>query len=419
MLLIYTPTITPRLSYTLQFIFGEVLKCEYQITTEQVNHQGQCICYDDVSTADFVVNPSGLLFEEGVRPQALKPSKHNNQTVLFSTNGNGYTFDIFSAVFYLISRYEEYLPHEKDLYGRFPYQQSVAHQEDFLKYPLVNFWLNDFAIALKQAYPEWNYIQSEFNYVPTFDVDMAWSFKNKGFLRNLGGWLSNPDLKRLKVLSGNEKDPYDSFEWINAQTKKELKPLYFILAANERSKFDKNIPLKHPAMQGLIKKLKQHQIGIHPSYESSVQLDLIEFEKKNLEAITNSNITKSRQHYLKFDLPNTYRALIAAGITDEYSMGYGTINGFRASTANSFLWYDLEKESVTNLRVHPFCFMDANSIFEQKFNADETFSELRFYVEQCRLAKGTLITIFHNHLLGDDYPAYKKVYQTFLEEISF
>src|SRR5690606_26090271 len=138
----------------------------------------------------------------------------------------------------------------------------------------------------------------------------------------------------------------------------------------------------HPAMQGLIRRLKN--VGIHPSYFSSSDESLIASEKSLLEKITSTNIASSRQHYLKFELPNTFRALINAGITDEYSMGFGTINGFRASTSHSFLWYDLAEEQTTVLRIHPFCYMDANSIFEQKFTADQIADELQQYYDVCK-----------------------------------
>jgi hypothetical protein len=64
-------------------------------------------------------------------------------------------------------------------------------------------------------------------------------------------------------------------------------------------------------------------------------------------------------------MPGTFQQLINAGIREEYSMGYGSINGFRASVASPFHWYDLERDEQTDLMVYPFCLMDANCFFEQ------------------------------------------------------
>lgn len=414
MLSIYTPSITPRLQYTLQFIFGEVLQCQYRIIHDAKNVEGPFICYGVQNEAGMYIPSSGLLFQSGIQPQELSVTENKGSKNIFSTNGNGYPFDVFSAIFYLISRYEEYLPHEKDLYGRYSHENSVAYNEGFLNFPLVDKWLNDLANELKAIYPEWKFEMPEFKFRPTYDIDMAWSYKHKGLFRNIGGWLSNPELNRWKVLLGLSSDPYDSLEWIKSVTKKGA--LYFILCANRRSKFDKNISLKHPAMQRLVKRIEE--IGIHPSYNSSVNENLIFEEKKNLERAVSTEIISSRQHYLKFEMPYTFRALIKAGITNEYSMGYGTINGFRASTSHSFLWYDLEAESMTNLRMHPFCFMDANSIFEQQFSPKEISDELDYYYGHCKKFKGTLVTIFHNHLLGENNKELRKVYQDFLAKIN-
>jgi hypothetical protein len=53
-------------------------------------------------------------------------------------------------------------------------------------------------------------------------------------------------------------------------------------------------------------------------------------------------------------LPETFRHLLDTGIQEDFSMGYGSINGFRASVASPFYWYDLEKEQTTYLLLYPF-----------------------------------------------------------------
>ena len=123
-------------------------------------------------------------------------------------------------------------------------------------------------------------------------------------------------------------------------------------------------------------------------------------EKKTLEEICGNSVVQSRQHYLKFTLPKSYRAIIEAGIKDDYSMGYGTINGFRASTARSFLWYDVANEKTTTLRIHSLAWMDANAYYENRFTAEEGLQELVQLYNKVRETGGDFITVSHNHLLG-------------------
>lgn len=99
-------------------------------------------------------------------------------------------------------------------------------------------------------------------------------------------------------------------------------------------------------------------------------------------------------------------------------MGYGSINGFRASVASSFYWYDLEKEERTDLRIFPFCFMDANAYYEQRYTAAQAMTELMHYYHLIHKVNGLMITVWHNTFLGSDpqFAGWKEVYEIFLKE---
>jgi hypothetical protein len=204
--------------------------------------------------------------------------------------------------------------------------------------------------------------------------------------------------ERLKVIRGNEKDPFDSFDSMDAlHEEHHLKPIYFFLLAAANARYDKNILPSQPAMKQLIKRhAEKYPVAIHPSWQSGDDKTLLGKEIETLQTITGKKITASRQHYIRFTLPHTFRRLLQAGITDDYSMGYGSINGFRASVASAFYWYDLEKEQTTQLLLHPYCFMEANSFFEQKLSPEQAFEEMLHYYIIVKSVNGTLITLWHN-----------------------
>ena len=164
---------------------------------------------------------------------------------------------------------------------------------------------------------------------------------------------------------------------------------------------------------------KKYSIGIHPSWQSGDKPALLKTEKEQLEAISETTVTKSRQHYIRFTLPGGYRQLLENGITDDYSMGYGTTNGFRASVASSFYWYDLQQNESTLLRIHPFCYMEANSFYQQKYTAAEAYEELMRYYSICKEVSGQLITIWHNNFLGTDpqFAGWRAFYKQFIFQI--
>ena len=99
-------------------------------------------------------------------------------------------------------------------------------------------------------------------------------------------------------------------------------------------------------------------------------------------------------------------------------MGYGSINGFRASVASSFYWYDLDKEEQTTLRLFPFCFMDANAYYEQHFSAGQAMTELMHYYRSIRKVNGLMVTIWHNSILGrsPEFAGWREAYEVFLKE---
>jgi hypothetical protein len=425
MLLIYTPNSTTRLQYICKFIFEELLKTSYTITIDEFNfkgYDGNKINYSNTFIEHiFQIKPHALITENGILPQQIDCFKIDAFKAFFKTENADYPFDIFAASFYLISRYEEYLPHDKDMYGRYAHENSLAFKEDFLKLPLVNIWLAHFKKQLQKHFPTIIFKPSIFTYLPTYDIDMAWSYKEKGLLRNAGGFLKSPSIGRLTAMLGLSDDPFDSYAFLNDLHKKyHAQPLYFFLMAKENGMYDKNILPTSEAFKQLIKDhAAKYSIGIHPSWKSNDDVAIVKDEKSVLENIANVDVTSSRQHYIKFDLPKTFHNLIEIGITDDYSMGYGSINGFRASVANSFYWYDLAAEKITTLRMHPFCFMDANCYYEQKLSVTASTEELNHYYKSCKEIDGTLITIFHNNILGTDksFVGWSKLYENFISQV--
>jgi len=429
MILIYSHITSPRLQYTCNFIFNQLLNLEFLITIDSEefkNYSGLKINYSNqqIDSSEFKIENHNLLFETDIKQQPVECIGSNNHKAFFKTVNSDLAFDIFAATFYLLSRYEEYLPHTKDKYGRYAHENSLAFNEGFLQLPLVNIWVKDFALKLVEHFSTFTFQPSTFNFLPTYDIDMAYKYKHKGLLRNVGGFIKSPSLERIQVLSGAEKDPFDSYAWLDElHQQNNLTPVYFFLVPEKNGKYDKNILPNKDAMWRLVKRhAKKYPIGIHPSWQSGDTPRLLKTEIEQLNAMAQcGNLwqTKSRQHYIRFNLPEGYQKLINNGITDEYSMGYGSINGFRASVASSFYWYDIKNEKQTDLRIHPFCFMEANSFYEQHFSAEQAYDELVQYYKICKDVGGTLITIWHNNFLGTDkkFAGWKDMYEKFVRNV--
>jgi hypothetical protein len=430
-LLLYSYNPSPRLEYVFNILCNTIGVKSFKVTSdlkEFISFAGAKINYSNATQPDgsLQIIPVELLFENNITHQQINCIEWHGVKAFFKTSDGEVPFDILAASFYLLSRYEEYLPHQKDMYGRFAHTESLAFKNDFLNLPLVNIWCRQLTLILQQKYPALQLAPPVFTYIPTYDIDMAWSYFKKGFIRNTAGLLRSlfkadwdSIIDRLGVLLVFEDDPFDIYEWLdNLHEQHALQPVYFFLVAAKPGKYDKNINPKSKYFQLLISKLSvMYACGIHPSWQSGDNPQLLEQELGYLQKITGKKTSMSRQHYIRMSLPDTYQQLLQAGISKDFSMGYGSINGFRASYCMPYSWYDLPGNQQSGLMIYPFCYMEANSLFEQKFSPDEALLEMEQYWAITKQYNGTFITIFHNHLLTEQpgQIEWRNMYQQFLE----
>ncbi|MEN9548395.1 MAG: hypothetical protein RIR12_986 [Bacteroidota bacterium] len=429
---LYCTHSTPRLQYVANFIGNILLGTPFIVTTNRDEYKRAALSKinysaERIAEEEVWIKPHELLFEKKIKPQRINCFEWNNNKVFFKTEGH-LPFDIFAATFYLVSRYEEYLPHNKDEYGRFAHANSLAYKEGFLNQPLINKWIFEFGRLLEKMFPSFTAHHSPFSFLPSYDIDEAYAYKYKPWWKNAGAIIKdilkadfNSASFRLKVLTNKRNDPYDSYKWMDDLHENfKLKPIYFFLVAQKNRVYDKNILPNKPALQQLIKEqAAKYEVGIHPSWQSGDSEILLLQEKNYIAELTGKRVSKSRQHYIRLTIPHTYRKLIAAGITEDYSMGYGSTNGFRASVASPFYWYDLENEEQTNLLIYPFCFMDANAYYEQKLSAQAAYDEMLQYYHEVKAVNGLFITLWHNNFLGHFSPLkqWKTTYVKFIKKI--
>ncbi|MEJ7678806.1 MAG: hypothetical protein WKG06_13295 [Segetibacter sp.] len=252
--IIYTSRITPRVEYIFSTLLNAIGVQKFQLT-QDVEFYNKSLGYKINYSSAFVdenilwIEPGNLLFEREIKEQKTEVFNWNNTKVFFKTINGDLPFDIFAASFYLITRYEEYLSHRLDTYGRYAHQNSIAFKADFLKLPLVNIWLQQFTNLLIKKFPSLHFTPPSFGFLPTYDIDIAWSYLHKGWLRNAGGlfrsmvdgnWARASE--RINVLFGNQKDPFDSYEWLDKlHESHQLEPIYFFLLAQQNKDYDKNI----------------------------------------------------------------------------------------------------------------------------------------------------------------------------------
>ncbi|MDG1398181.1 MAG: polysaccharide deacetylase family protein [Polaribacter sp.] len=430
MILVYTHKITPRVRYIFKHILTRTLLIPVDFTTkvdEFVAHNGLKLSYTRIPLGtEFFIKSNDLLFEQGVNDLDIMINKWDDIPCFFATNlKSAIPFDVFAASFYLISRYEEYLPHVKDIHGRYTAEQSLAYKKGFLEKPVVDIWAYKFLKALKDKFPDYDYKSREYNFISTVDVDNAFAYKHKSLVRNVGGFLN--DLAYFRILNlwnrfavtfKIKRDPFDTFgKILRLQKESNTATIFFFLVGNY-STFDTNVSYAKTKYRLLIKEMLDYaQVGLHPSYFTMTKSELLKKEKIRLEHIINTPIHKSRQHYLRFNLPETYQNLIDLEVKEDYSMGYASNIGFRAGTCTPFYFYDLDFEIQTPLKVFPFALMDTTLNDYMGLTPKQSLGKIRDLKNEVKAVNGTFITLFHNETLSDylRWKGWKRLYESMLK----
>ena len=432
-MLVLVPKITGRVMYVFDLMLSQLLGIAYDLTAEVESfktYDGPKLHYGTQRIDDEpFVKSVDLLFERHVHEQSFRTTEFEGMVVPFVVYGKGnlLPFDVFAASFYLVSRYEEYLSQVRDQYGRFRAESTWMFENGMLQKPLVNIWTRLLGHKLKTIYPDLVIRQPKFTFVPTYDVDAAWAYKHKGIYRTVGGFfkdLAAGDKARMRerhqVLRGKRRDPFDSFDFqFELQKEFNLKPIYFILCGDYDTN-DKNISIRKVAFQSLIKRLGDYaDVGIHPSFSSYLDTAKLQKEIDSLSEVLHRPLTKSRQHFLRMNLPRSYQKLIELDISDDYTMGFASQGGFRAGIADTFRFYDLENDMVTNLRVHPFALMDGTMRDYLNLDVEASYTLATQLVDEVKAVGGTFIYLTHNETLGGEqrWVGWPEMYRQFLEYV--
>lgn len=428
MLYVYTPVVTPRIEFVLNFIFNKVLQVNYELTSDQascqLSHQA-FINYSEKPCGDGVWIPScGLLQEKGIRELQPEVGEWGDLPILFPI-GKGYVpFDLFSATFYLITRYEEYFNQNWDKHGRFDHTVSIAFKQGFLQQPIVDEWVLKLSSVLKAKFPNLQIGTPKYQFVSTIDVDHPYCYLGKSkwlMLAKLFQKLMQLDLagfqRMVKVLLYLESDPYQQFKYLDKLHHDHGVKYTMFIHVGPIGKHDRHTiyPLFF-FYYYLRKQHHSHVIGIHPSYSAAFHVKRMKDEKKRLERYLRNPVGCSRNHYLRIRLPFTYRALNEIGIKRDFSMGYAGMPGFRAGTCHPYFFYDVENEEVTKLQIHPTILMDGTLNFYQNLTPEEGLVVCKEMADKCRKVNGQFVLLWHNNSLSDidEWKGWRTVFEEIL-----
>jgi len=406
MLLVYTQKHTSRIDYIFKHICTRILGISVTFTNrieEFIAHDGAKISYGKQQLGnELFFHSHGLLQEQGIEDIEINVRPWGDTVGFFTASEkSALPFEIFSASFFLLSRYEEYLPHVKDELGRFTAKESVAHVNGFLEVPVIDVWAYKFKDVLLQAFPKLLFPKKTCQIHNLVDAKRPFEFAQRGLIRNCIGFLSDiykfklrRFFLRARVLLYLRKDPYDTFNWLLNTSKNSKSKLTVFFLLGEAYSFREDFNTNREQFRDLIKHVGDYaEVGLFFSFLSLNKPSQLKNEKQKMEDLTHRSLTSTINDKQVLSLPFTYRSLIELEIERDYSMFFYDQIGFRASTCTPFLFYDLDNEIKTPLTIHPVIGKSLTLFLSNESDIEGRISSL---LKEVRKVNGTFSFLLSN-----------------------
>ena len=408
---IYSSEDSLRLRYIAGIILGDILGLSWEVITDKRKlGKHPVINYSSEKVSNsFKITPDSILFEKGFCLKMTDIGEWKGLPVFFQTNSDSdLPFDIFAASFFLVTRYEEYPEFVPDKYGRFPAAASVAFKNGFLDKPVIDLWTKELARALLKRFPTLVFKRNEYKALLTIDTDQPFAYLGKNIFRSIGGFFKEKDgisdtvSNRYRVMTREEKDPYDVFDYINTAIRADAVETRFFFPVGDRSRFDTNPSWKNEEYRQLIRRIAENYlVGLHPSFIAGGDGAMISDEAVRLKSILGKEVILSRFHFIRLYMPHSYKNLLLSGIIEDYSMGYPDETGFRAGIARPYYFYDITDDRLTNLKIIPFQVMDGTLSDYKKLDPAGSMEKILSLINETKKVGGLFVSIWHNTSLLD------------------
>jgi hypothetical protein len=330
------------------------------------------------------------------------------------------SLDVFGSAFFMLSRYEELVTQDVDGHERFPATASMAYKADFLDRPIVDEYTEILWECLKSLWPELKRKKREPQAIISCDVDDPYSksVKNiKALPREVAvSLIKHKNIKLASSLIINSIasrigiyrfEPYDTFNWIMESNEKSGNSVtFYFIADNTAGSIDGCYSLKEPRIRSLMKIIydRGHKIGLHGSYNTYNNQKQMSREVKMLTATMNElGISQKkiscRQHYLRWETPDTAMILNNAGFDYDSTLGYADQPGFRCGTCHEYTMFDLVRREVLAIKQNPLIVMESSIISKRYMGLGYDSQSLELFLKYkntCTKFNGNFTLLWHN-----------------------
>ncbi len=314
-----------------------------------------------------------------------------------------FDFDLVAATFFMLTRWEEYISSERDMHDRFVSANAYAVQHGFIKRAIVNEYVELLWAALSQLKVKQSRRKREFRIIPTHDVDRpyAWWGK-KDVIRSLAGaTLKRRHMGEFKAIIKSlcqGVDLVDTHDLFMLSAEKENVQCHFFFMSGGNSMYDNRYQIDHPRIRSLVQQVvaRGHSVGLHPSYNSYLDSNMLHDEKNRLEAVVKKPVLSGRHHYLRFEVPATWRIWDEVGMSWDSTMNFADITGFRCGVCYPFKTFDIEHRVMLNLVERPLIVMEGSYMVYQKATVEHAIEDAMLLKQVVRRYDGEFVFLWHN-----------------------
>lgn len=425
------------IKYTLAHIFKVAGICQFEVSnfdfsnypnTVQVNHFGNIFCFRISNSLQIKELLSGTLKMSSIKtadslysipiilPKDVDFCSYNEQHLFINA-------DIISISFIMLSRLEETYEINTDIFGNFPVVNSIASKYNFLEFPIVDEYAKLLELSIKKYFPNIILKKHKCNIIPTHDIDeiFRYSFSLLGLRRIIKDLFFQFNLRKtiyavqiiFKTFFNRAEDPFFrsidkllQFSVIN-----NFKAEFYFMAA-EKNIYNSGYDITNRYLLNVIGKITSAKmiIGLHGGYGTRNNPDLLYSQKLKLDSCLTSSTIHGRQHYLHFDIRNTFETIQMAGIKYDSTIAYNEKEGFRSGTCHPYYAWNFKTDSQFNLVVRPLIAMDLTFWQYEKRTINEAYNKIIFLFSRCKFVEGDFIINWHNVYVLNKQDWYEKVY---------
>ena len=171
--------------------------------------------------------------------------------------------------------------------------------------------------------------------------------------------------------------------------------------------------ITNPQIKNIIRWFDENgwEIGLHGSYRSYRDGDLLKMEKEILEEVLGKPVAGIRQHYLNLDEPDTWILQKQAGFCYDTTLGLTDRTGYKDQRVAPFI------DQSSGLKIIPLTIMECCLFNEVGQNKQKALTRAVEWMDHAQ-EHGCFYTIlWHQHMLNEsEFPGYRWVYEEILKE---